>query len=253
MRNNSRNSSIVKSVIRASDVLKSLADGTEKLTDISNRLNLNKTTTYRLLKTLVTSGFVVQDSVTRRYYLGPLVVCLASNPNIAHQRLIVYAFDDIKYLRDLSGESVNLQIKVGAQRVVLEELVSGQNVRYTRPKGYVLPLHVGSGGKVLLSELPDAEKQMILSGTKLVAMETNKIIDKEALENELKRIKREGYAVTCDETMQGGVGISVPIKDYVCPATLSIYGPKERFQNRLMDFLQELKESADRISRKLRE
>lgn len=244
---------MVNSVVRALDVLKSIDDGLKALTDISSSLNLNKTTTYRLLKTLEISGFVIQDPLTKHYYLGPSVVRLASNLTIAHQKLIVYAFDDMKYLRDLSGETVALWIIVGAQRTILEELASTHNIRFTLGKGFFAPLHIGTGGKILLSELPESERQMILNGTKLVTRK-NEIIDKEALLNELKKIKEQGYVITFDETIEGSGGISIPIKNYVCPAALSIFGPKERFKKDvIMGFLKDFKESADRISRKLLE
>jgi len=254
MSNTIKNSPIVvKSVVRASDILKSLGNGAEMLTDISKTVNLNKTTTHRLLKTLEASGFVVQDPVTQRYYLGHMIVRIASSPTISHQRLIVYAFDEMKYLRDLSGETVILQIKVGAQRMILEELPSNQPIRFTLRKGSVTPIYIGSGGKVLFSQLPESERQMIMNGIKLVSMTTNKIIDKEALANELNRIKKEGYAIAFSESMVGSASMSVPIKNYVCPAALGVCGPEVRFREKMMNSLKELRESADRISRKLSE
>ena len=58
--------------------------------------------------------------------------------------------------------------------------------------------------------------------------------------------------ITFDETIEGSGGISVPIRNYVCPATLSIFGPKERFRKEvIMSLVKEIKESAARISRKL--
>lgn len=253
MRNISKNSPIVRSIVRVSDILKSLGDGAEMLTDISNRVTLSKTTTHRLLKTLEASGFVVQDPVTKRYYLGYMIVRLASSPTISHQRLIVYAFDEMKYLRDLSGETVVLQIKVGVERMVLEELPSNQHVRFTFGKGFVSPLYSGAGGKILFSQLPESERQIILNSTKLISTTTNKIIDKEALVNEVKKIRKEGYAVTFGETIEGSAGISVPIENYICPVALGIIGPADRFRKKMMNSLKELKESADRISRKFLE
>jgi len=254
MRNTIKSSPIVvRSVVRASDILRSLGNGAEMLTDISKTVNLNKTTTHRLLKTLESSGFVMQDPVTQRYYLGHMSVRIASSLTISHQRLIMYAFDEMKYLQGLSGETVVLQIKVGAQRMILEELPSNQPIRFTLGKGFVSPLYIGSAGKVLFSQLPESERQMIMSGIKLVNMTTNKIIDKEALVNELNRIKKEGYAIAFGETIEASASMAVPIKNYVCPAALGIFGPEVRFREKMMNFLKELRESADRISRKLSE
>ena len=253
MRNTTENSPVVKSIVRASDILKSLGDGAEMLTDISNRVNLSKTTTYRLLKTLRASGFVVQDPVTQLYHLGHMIVRLASSPAISHHRLVVYAFDEMKYLRDLSEETVAIQVKLGVQRMILEELPSKQHIRFTLGNGFVMPLYTGAGGKVLLSELPESEMQCILNGTKLVSATTNEIINKEALINEIKKVKQAGYAISFGETIVGNAGIAVPIKNYVCPAALGIFGPEARFRENMMNFLKDLRESVDRISKKLLE
>ena len=252
MRNNIKSPPTVKSVSRAMDVLESIRNGTNTLTDISRRANLGKTTTYRLLKTLQASGFVTQDPVTQHYYLGHMIFRLASDITTLHQRLILCAYDEMEHLRELTGETVSLQIKVGGQRVLLEELPSKQHIKLTLGHGFATPLHIGSGGKALLSQLPENEIQMILNCTRLVGMTTNKIIDKDELLNEIRKIKEEGYSITFGESLVGNAGLAVPIKNYEYPAALSIFGPDYRFnRDIMMKFLKELKNSADRISKKL--
>ena len=253
MINKNRKILLTASVVYASEILKCLADGVERLTDITHRLKLNKATVFRLLKTLESSDFVLQDPKNKHYYLGPLTLRLVSNPTISHQRLIIYAFDEMKRLQDLSNETVALHIRVGAQRMILEEMPSTQNIRFTLEKGFVSPLHIGSAAKLLLSELPESERKIYLNGVRLTNPRTNEIIDKEALINELNNIKNEGYAMSWDETIQGSAGISVPIRNYVFPVALSMYGPKDRFMPHKMSYLQELKESAERISEKFLE
>ena len=241
---------MVNSVFRALDILKSLGYGLETLSDIANSLGLKKTTTHRLLKALETSGFVVQDLITRHYYIGPAAINLARTPGIAHQRLIIYALDEMEYLQRLSGESVALWVKVGTQRTILEELPSNYNIRYTLGKGFFAPMHYGTGGKIMLSELPESERRMVLNGTELVTR-GSEMVDKETLLSELKKIKQQGYVITIDETIEGAGGISVPIRNYVCPAAISVFGPKERFRKDvIMSLVKEIKDSAERISRK---
>ena len=253
MINKNRKILLTASVVYASEILKCLADGVERLTDITHRLKLNKATVFRLLKTLESSDFVLQDPKNKHYYLGPLTLRLVSNPTISHQRLIIYAFDEMKRLQDLSNETVALHIRVGAQRMILEEMPSTQNIRFTLEKGFVSQLHIGSAAKLLLSELPESEQKIYLNGVRLINPRTNEIIDKETLINELKKIKKNGYAISWDETIQRSAGISAPIKNYVFPVALSMYGPKDRFMPHKMNYLGELKESAERISAKFLE
>lgn len=251
MRNKLQNRSRIKSVIHATDILKAIGEGLEQVTTISSRVNLTKATTHRLLKTLESQRFVVQDPRSRHYHIGPLIARLVSSYTVMHQRLIACAFDEMRDLWELSGETVALNVRIGAQRLVLEELTSNHPIRFTLGKGLITPLHIGAGAKSLLSELPEGELETYLSGRRLVTLQTNEPIDKEKLMQEIREIKQRGYTTSFGETIKGGVGISVPIRNYESPASLVIAGPEDRFAPNMMNLLKDLKESAERISRKL--
>lgn len=241
---------IIKSIGRAADILISLRDGVEKLNDISKRLNMSKSTTHRFLKTLEDSHFVTQDPITRRYYLGPLVFTLVSNPTTTHQDLIVSAYEEMKHLRDLTGETVALEIRVAMERMILEELPSLQSLRHTLGKGSFRSLYTGSGGKVLLSELSKRELEIILNNMKLVPLAPGTITDREELMNKIQETRERGYATSSGELIPHSASIAVPIKNYVCPVALSIFGPASRFTN-VDDTLEEMKKAATQISKKL--
>lgn len=245
-------STIVNSITKGADILRSLSEGIDRVSDISQKLRISKSTSHRLLKSLEKSGLVMQDPVTRRYYLGPLILELASKPIIAHQNLIVCAFDEMKYLRDISGETVVLHIRIGLERICLEELQSLENIKYTAGKGFVAPIYVGSAGKVLLSELRDHDLQLLLQSLRLEPIGPNTITDKKTLLNELGKVRKQGYATSFGERITGSASISVPVKNYFCPVALSVLGPDNRFSfKKMMDILKVMKESSKRISKKL--
>ena len=79
------------------------------------------------------------------------------------------------------------------------------------------------------------------------------ITDKDELIAQLKQIRRQGYAVDAGERIHGAMCISVPIKNYVLPATLGILGPESRMKPRLTDFINELVASGTRISNSLKQ
>ena len=245
-------SKIVNSITKGADILRSLSDGIDRVSDLSNRLHLGKSTIHRFLKSLEMSGLVMQDPITRRYFLGPLILNLASRPIISHQNLILSAFEDMRSLRDLSRETVVLHIRIGLERICLEELPSLENIRYTAGKGFVTPIYTGSAGKVLLSELEDNELQVLMSNLYLDPIGPNTITDKKALLKEVEKVRRQGYATSFGERILGSASISVPIKNYICPVALSVLGPDNRFTlRRMMDILESMKESSRRISKKL--
>ncbi|MBW1802194.1 MAG: IclR family transcriptional regulator [Deltaproteobacteria bacterium] len=242
----------ISSIVRASGILECLSGGIGKITDISKKLQFNKSSIHRILKTLETTGLAAQDPVTRQYYLGPFLQTLASNPLAVHQILIHCAHDQLEYLRDLSGETVGIQIRQGSQRMIIDEAECRQEMKYYRGKGHSSYIHAGASGKVLLSELDDKQWKHFLNTIELVPVGPQTITDKTMLLQELKKIRKQGYATSIDETFEGAVAIAVPIKNYMCPVALGAVGPENRFRKKMMPLLNEFKKSADTISNKLK-
>ena len=244
--------STIKSVRLAVDVLKCLGNDSERLSNISSRLGLSKSTVHRLLKTLEASGMVSQDSQNRRYQLGSLIISLASSLVLSHQRLTMCAFEDMKYMRDLSGETVVIYTRIGTQIICLEELPSEQGVKLAVGKDSRLPLHVGSASMVLLSELDDAEIEKIIKNVSFTPFTPNTITDKTVFMENIREVRKRGWAISRGTYALGAASVAVPIKDYFNPVALSILGPEARFAPKKMDVLKEMKESANRISIKVR-
>lgn len=242
----------MNSINKGADILRAISEGFDRISDLSNKLNMNKSTIHRLLKSLENSRMVCQDPITRRYHLGYLILELSSRPIISHQNLIFCAFDHLKYLRDFTQETVVLHIRIGLERICLEELQSFENIKYTAGKGVIAPIYVGSAGKILLSELNNNELQILLRNLHLAPMSANTITNQEVLLNEIEKAKNQGYAISFGERVAGSASISVPIKSYICPVAMSILGPDNRFTlKKMMETLELMKERAILISRKL--
>ena len=240
-----------QTITRAVNILMALREGKSSITEISNRLNLSKGTIHRLLKTLESSGLVIQDLDNRHYYLGPLIVQLASDPMLAHKDLIICAYKEMARLARISEETVSLVTQLGIYTVCLDEIESQQGIRFATGKGANVPLHVGSGGKIILSALPDKERWLIIDNLPLNMVGPNTIARREELIEEINKIQKQGYATSFGERTPGGAGISVLIRNYSCPVALCIIGPENRLAPKLMGLLEELKNSAESISKML--
>jgi len=234
--------------------LKSLSQGTGRIRDLSTQLGLSKSTLHRLLKSLEISGLVTKDPIKRSYYLSPLIFELASRPIISHQNLIFSAYEDMRRLRDLTRETVALHVRIGLERICIEELESPENLKLSSGRGFVAPIYTSSIGKILLSEIENGELKLLIEKVRLVPMGPNTITDREALWKEFQEVRKQGYATSFGERIEGAAAISVAIKNYICPAALSIWGPDNRFTlSVMMSFLKEIKECARRISDRLAE
>jgi IclR family KDG regulon transcriptional repressor len=248
----SKNSNNVNSVLRAGQILHCLSSGINRISRISENLQLSFSTIHRLLKTLESIGFAIQDPSNNSYYLGPSIFRLSKNLTESHQFLISIALKHMEYLRDLSGETVSLTIQHGLQRIQLKELSSKEKLKVAVGDNFAVPIYAGSAGKVLLSEQEELELKTILDRIELVRIGPNTVTDKDTLLGELKEAKRQGFSMSSNEVIKGAAAISVPVRGYVCPAALSIIGPEDRLLPKMVTILEELKNSAQLISNTLK-
>ncbi len=246
------NSKLVNSVTRATQILEYLALGVNGVTDISDRLNINRSTIHRLLKSLESTGFVMQDPLNRKYYLGHQISRLALSMSETHMSLRIIAFPEIEKLRDIVEESVGLQIRFGIQKTVIEEVPSLHQIRWASGKGFTSPIHIGSAGLVLLAELEKGARVIIVNKIYSSSIGLDLLpTDSQTFLKELEEIRSLGYATSTLMFGTEGVSISVPIKGYACPVALGIIGPKDRFEPKMMSSLDSLKECAAVISGRL--
>jgi IclR family transcriptional regulator, KDG regulon repressor len=244
--------SLVSSVVRAANVLVSLSNGVNNVTDLAKYCNLSKSTVHRLLKTLEEPRFVVYDSLNHRYYLGPLVTLLASNSKATHQYLIMSALDEMKRLADLAEETVTLTLLVGIHFIHLHEITCKQGLKVNervgdQEEGIAPLLPLGAIQKVLLSQLSDEELEPALKSIASGNVD-GKVISHDPLMIEINQIRQQGYAVTHGERISGAISISTPVKNYFCPVALSILGPENRLTLKVNPIVEETRASAARLS-----
>ena len=236
----------INAILRGVEVLNILAQGISRLEDIYPDLGLSKSTTHRLLRSLVASGLAFQDPATRRYYLGPSLLRLASNEQIAHSMLVIFVHEELTRLTEITRESSLIFVPCGVQRMVVKQIRSPLDVSFTFKEGHTSPLYLGSAGRILLSMMGRNQLEAVLGNLELVRFGPKTITDKEVLKVEIEKARHQGFAMTFGETQAGTAGISVPVFNYTCPAALCILGPEFRFSP--LDVLEELRKSADRIS-----
>lgn len=218
---------------------------------------LSKSTVHRVLKLLERSQLVVEDTINRRYYLGPLVWQLTLNPITTHKRLIICARDEMKHLALVSGETVAMDIMCGIHYYSLHEIPSKHDLKVTQESKYTGPLstivYAGASVKVLLSLIDDERLNKILANINIPQETKFTVTDKALLMTQIKDIRKKGYAVSAGERIPGGICISAPIKNYMLPVTLVVVGPDSRMQPRLKLHTEMLTACAKRISENIAE
>jgi DNA-binding IclR family transcriptional regulator len=227
----SKKGSEVQSLSRAIAVLRVFTPDTPELgvTDISRRVGLHKSTTFRLLSTLAAEGLIAQNPESGQYRLGMGLIALAGRVAV-HTDLRQTARRHIRPLADRLGGTVNIAVLDRGESFNLEQSV---------PRGYLVvnygwvgrrtPLHATSTGKVLLAWLPPDEIGGLLPA-ELPSYTPQTITSHEALRDDLVAVRERGYAIGHEEYEVGLNAVAAPVCDASgdVVAALSISGPAYR-------------------------
>ena len=99
----------------------------------------------------------------------------------------------------------------GSEVVYLDRVETAWPLRMTLQPGSRVPLHCTASGKLLLASLPAARRRRLVATLPLERYTERTLIDANALEAELARIRRVGYATDNEEYLAGLVCVAVPV------------------------------------------
>ncbi|TJY40687.1 IclR family transcriptional regulator [Cohnella pontilimi] len=234
---------------RALDILFVLGESERTLSvcEIAEKVAIPESTAYRLLQTLEQNG-IVERKAKGQIGLGLRILDLARNlhQQIDHE-LIIAAREVMEQLTEKTNETSLLAFRTGLQAICIDCVESPRFIRFTIPKGKILPLHKGASGKAILAyenkrileQLTHASKDSQVSGQ---------------LDKELGDIVQNGYSMTIGEVDMDVCGIAAPIYDGYrrVIASLTVVGPIDRFPKEARDqAIVLVMESAREISEKL--
>lgn len=205
---------IIQSVQRSLRILDLFNEHTTelKITDISERMELHKSTVHSLLKTLQESRYIDQNPENGKYRLG---MKLVERGNLVISTLDIRQLAK-KYLIDLSlktGQTCHLGILDGDAGVYIDKEEGERSViRYSRI-GRRIPLHSTAIGKVLLSLQKPEKKMELLDGYDYTQPTQNTIKNENEFLEELEKVRQQGFAMDNEENELGVRCIAVPIKN----------------------------------------
>ncbi|KYG29307.1 IclR family transcriptional regulator [Alkalihalobacillus trypoxylicola] len=248
-------SKLINSVDRALRIVDLFTESTQelKLTEISQALNLHKSTVHGLLKTLAYHGYIEQDKESEKYRLGLRFLEKGTNV-LNHLDVRRIARPHIEKIANQFGETTHLALLEEGEAVYIDK-IEGQSaiVMYSRI-GKRAPIYCTAIGKVLVSQKDD-NYLTSLSKTQTYHIYTERTIknEKEFL-TAIQTAAENGYAVDHEELEVGLTCIAVPIynnKNQV-NAAISISGPTARLNKpKMEEIVFYLKSEAAIISKKL--
>ena len=178
------------------------------LAELVAETGITRPTAHRLAVALERHGVLTRDA-SGRFVLGGR---LAGWGAAAGRGLVDAARPVLAHLADITGESTQIYVREGDQRICIAVHERRSGLRDTVPLGAVMPLTRGSGGKVLLAWAPDAHRFDVDAAALAV-------------------VRRRGWAETVGEREPGVASVSAPVRGPASSdvlAAISVSGPIER-------------------------
>lgn len=245
--------------------MKTFTRGLDLLTVFANRprcrfdeltaaTRIPRSSLYRFIATLEARGFLRQDSTTKEYLPGPLLYRLGHQGN-GVDRLRQAAREQMTAVVERIGESAYLYVRDGDRRLCLEAVETTQApIKHAITPGSSFPLYAGASGKAILAFLPEEERTHLLKGMTLKKVGPRTSPTRRALQGELMRIRKQGYAYSEEEVAAGAWALAVPVCDASenCIASLGVAGPLFRLhRDRIGEQARFLRTVGERIHKTL--
>ena len=178
------------------------------LQGLVDETGLPKPTMHRMLQQLEAAGLLQREDDGRRYSTGLRLRRLAESlllNNTFHgaQRRV------LRQLVDEIGESCNLTALSGSEVVYLDRVETAAPLRFYLHPGSRVPAHASASGKLFLAQLGPARRKRLLGHVALEAYTPRTLTSLEALEPEIARVKRDGFALDNEEFLPGLVCVAV--------------------------------------------
>jgi len=180
--------------------------------EIATTLDLNRTSAYRYINTLVELGYLEKDTKTKE--IRPSILCLLFCNNLMR------ATDHLKMIREVvdrihseNNISIDVAFVVDDAMVHIYHREAQETLTYRLPDFSKNCLHNTALGKAYLSSLPDDLMAEKIDTMRLVARTEKTIVDKDTLAEELKKTKVRQYALSAEEYLPGLVAIGAPLYD----------------------------------------
>ncbi len=199
------------------------------LGEISDKLELHKSTAHRLTMVLERHKLIERNSGSGRYRLGLKLFELGTRA-ISHLDLRERARPVLDRLVLETSETVHLGILEDTEVLYLDKVEPARSVRMSSSVGRRNPAYCTAMGKATLAHLPDAQVEEIVRKHGLKAMTANTITSFLDLKTELKAVRERGYAVDDEEIEEGVRCVGCVVRNFsgAPVGAISVSGPAFR-------------------------
>lgn len=242
MEENTPTQNPIQSAERIFKVLETLAvSGPMGLMELSSHLGLHKSTTHRLLMSLICMGYARQDEDTQKYMLSYKIVGL-SGQLLDKIDILPIAHSYMKQLAELSQETVHLVQRNDKDIIYIDKVESKvSSIRMVSQIGMIHPMYCSGVGKAILATLSIEEVTKIWNESIIEKKTENTLVTLDGLLAVLEKVRKCGYSIDDEENEIGVRCIAACIYDYRGKAkyAFSISAPVSRMSDERIKELSE--------------
>ncbi|WP_343035875.1 IclR family transcriptional regulator [Sulfitobacter maritimus] len=204
----------IRAAGRAMQVLSAFhkATGPLSLSSIAAEAQIDRSAAQRLVHTLTRLGYIRRSADDRGYLPG--IRLLDHTLDLLRLDPIVQkATPVLLELRKSLRERVDLSLYDETRLIYALRMQSKRETFYASLVGHSVPTYCTAGGRAVLAQLPRAEARAILDRAPLHAFTTKTETDSDAVMRAIDEARERGFAVICDEFVQGEIALGVAITD----------------------------------------
>jgi IclR family transcriptional regulator, pca regulon regulatory protein len=223
------------------------------LSEVAHTCDLTRAAARRLLLTLVDLGYVHQDG--RLFRLTPRVLELGYS-YLAGVTLPQIAEPHLEQLVDRVRESSSLCVLDGDDIVYVARVATRRIMTASITVGTRFPAYITSVGRVILAHRPDEETDAWLARADLRPLTARTLLSPDALRAELRRVRRQGYAIVDQELEEGLRSVAAPVRErdgeVVAGVNIAVHAGRTSMDSIRDDLLPHLLAAVARIEADLR-
>lgn len=231
-------------------------NGEWSITELAKELDSNKSTVYRFLSDMKKRGIMYQNPDSGKYGLGLKLFELGNRVQIKSAFIDKTNPELVKVAQNIT-ETVHIGVIKNKQVYYIDKVESPLGLKISTTIGTYKPLHATGLGKILMAYSHQNYEELIshkILEEELTSYTINTITNHQKLFKELRKIKKQGYALDNEELELGLICLAVPIFNQrnEVVASLSVDGPSSRFKiKKLEGYLKIMNAGATEIQKKI--
>jgi len=215
------------------------------LAEIAKHFDWPRSSTFNLLGTLLSRGYLYEPRARGGYYPAPIWASLVAQieeaqpiPQALHQLL--------EQLVQATGETAVLAAVSGSHALFVDAVESPHAIRYAARPGKRVPLHVTATGRALLSQMSPDDRGVVLRKAEFERYTPTTLMSIEAVEEEIARSVKLGWFEGNAEYTSSLGGVALPLGLPHRQFAVLVAGPMFRIENRTQELVAAVRQAIDR-------